>query len=41
MDNKLERVAQEFADPDVLLVVHGVKIVDGDLRPRDDKTASH
>jgi len=41
MDNKLERVAQEFADPDVLLVVHGVKVVDGDLRPRDDNTASH
>jgi hypothetical protein len=41
MDNKLERVAKEFADPDVLLVVHGVTVVDGDLKPRGDNTASH
>ncbi|MGF6759128.1 glycosyltransferase family 2 protein [Paraburkholderia sp. GAS42] len=40
-DNKLERVAEEFVDPDVMLVVHGVKVVDGDLNVRDDNTASH
>ena len=40
-DDKLERVAREFADPDVMLVVHAVKVVDGELNERDDNTASH
>ncbi|CAG4887600.1 glycosyltransferase family 2 protein [Paraburkholderia gardini] len=40
-DNKLERVAREFADPEVMLVVHGVKVVNGELNERDDNTASH
>jgi glycosyltransferase involved in cell wall biosynthesis len=41
MDNKLERVAQEFVDPEVMLVVHSVNVVDGDLNVLDDNTASH
>ncbi len=40
-DDKLERVAKEFVDPDVMLVVHSVKVVDGDLNARDDNTTSH
>ncbi|MGH8779530.1 glycosyltransferase family 2 protein [Paraburkholderia sp.] len=40
-DNKLERVAKEFEDPDVMLVVHGVNVVDGDLNVRADNTADH
>jgi len=41
MDNKLERVSREFVDPDVMLVVHSVQVVDGALNPRADNTGSH
>jgi glycosyltransferase involved in cell wall biosynthesis len=40
-ENKLERVSVEFDDPDVMLVVHAVKVVDGGLNVREDNTASH
>jgi glycosyltransferase involved in cell wall biosynthesis len=40
-DDKLERVAKEFVDPEVMLVVHAVKVVDADLNVRPDNTASH
>ena len=40
-NDKLERIAKEFVDPDVMLVVHGVKVVDADLNVRSDNTAAH
>lgn len=40
MRNKLERMLRKFADPDVLLAIHAVTVVDKDLKPVD-ATSSH